>query len=271
MDENVGINIMKKLPISAIVVGFNEGDLLSSCFQGISFCDQILYFDLGSTDNSIEIASVYNVEIVHHVKVPGCEWIHAEYANKTKNEWVLITDPDEVIDPLLAEEINELFQNGISSEIGSILAPITYYFKNHRLLGTPWGGNKSKVLVVNNKRFDFLPNVHLGRILKDGYKSISVKHCDSVEIHHYWMRDFSSLFEKHLRYLVNEGKSRYVSGFRTNIVLVVIEPFKQFMYSFFYKKGYKDGLLGFSLSVFWAWYQTRALFALLLVQSNKQK
>ena len=93
-----------KLNISAIVVGYNEANLLGSCLNSISFCDEILYFDLGSTDDSIKIAKTSHATIINHEKVPGCEWIHSKYYQSTKHDWVLIIDPDEIINDLLINE-----------------------------------------------------------------------------------------------------------------------------------------------------------------------
>jgi glycosyltransferase involved in cell wall biosynthesis len=261
----------EKLPISAILVGYNEAKFLSSCFEGINFCDEILYFDLGSTDNSLEIAIKYGATIIQHERVLSCEWIHAKFADKTKHEWVLITDPDEVIDISLAQEINQLFNiKGIEKNVGAIMAPWIFYFRNKQLKGTPWGGTNKRVLLVNNKRFVFSAQIHVGRKLKDEYEYMDIPmKCHNV-IHHYWMQGYHKLLEKHLRYLKNEGEARYNSGLRTSLKQILKEPLKAFKISFFSKQGYKDGLLGFSLSVFWAWYQTSAQMALYRYQKSMQ-
>ncbi len=259
---------INKLPITAIVVGLNEGELLPKCFQGISFCSQVLYFDLGSLDNSIRIANDFGAEVIEHEKVPGCEWIHSKYANRTQFEWVLIIDPDEYIDPMLALEIEKKIKSIIPDNIGAFLVPIIYYFGNKKLNGTPWGGAKSKVLFVHNRRFQFTPNVHVGRKLKAGYSYEKIEFNSNNVIHHYWMRDFSKLFEKHKRYLENEGKARFAIGERTTLSKILICPFKHFYFSLIIKCGYKDRILGIFLSFFWAFYQTFALISLWKYQRN---
>jgi glycosyltransferase involved in cell wall biosynthesis len=252
----------EKLPISAIIVGYNESRFLPACFAGVSFCNEILYFDLGSSDNSIEIASNYGATVVQHERVLSCEWIHAKFVNKTKHEWVLITDPDEVVDFTLAAEISEWFKKGIPSTTGALLVPWLFYFKNHRLKGTAWGGANKRVLLVHNQRFSFTPQIHVGRKLNEGFEYMDMVFKQSNAVHHYWMQGYSKLLEKHLRYLKNEGAARYANGARSTVKQILMEPYRQFRYSFFTKKGFKDGLTGLFLSAFWAWYQTRALIAL---------
>jgi hypothetical protein len=76
------------------------------------------------------------------------------------------------------------------------------------------------------------------------------------------MQGYGSLLEKHLRYLKNEGSSRYNNGLRTSLKKIFLEPLTQFRYSYVTCNGYKDGLIGLFLSFFWAWYQTSALISL---------
>ena len=258
-----------KLPISAIVVGYNEAHLLDECLSSISFCDEMIYFDLNSSDNSIDIANKFHAKVIKHVRVPGCEWIHSSFADKTINDWVLITDPDEVIDSSLAEELIMLFENGISPEVGAIIAPCLFYFKGSKLQGTSWGGINKRVLIANNRRFIFTPHVHSGRKLKEGFKYLEIDFKLSNAVHHYWMQSYKKLFEKHFRYLKNEGEARYSIGLRTSVKKISMEPWRQFAYSYITKKGYIDGLTGLFLSVFWAWYQTFALISLYKLQRQK--
>lgn len=261
-----------KLPISALVVGYNEADLLSSSLSSLEFCDEIIYFDLGSSDNSINIALDYNANVINHSKVPGCEWIHAKYAYSTKHDWVLITDPDEVISSSLIQELKLCFEGGLLKEdIGSITVPWIFYFKKHRLKGTTWGGVNSRILLVNNKRFKFSPHVHRGRQLIDGFTNYSIDFKDLNFIAHYWMQSYRKLIEKHLRYLRNEGESRYSQGQRTSFWLIIKAPFKEFRYSFFLKEGYKDGLIGFFLSLFWALYESASQIKLRQYQNKRDE
>jgi glycosyltransferase involved in cell wall biosynthesis len=262
---------MDKLNISAIVVGLNEGDLLSKCLSGLSFCDEIVYFDLESTDNSIEIAKSYGAKIIKHEKVPGVEWIHAEYAKKLKHDWVLFTDPDEYIDPILQKEIITVFPY-LENHIGAIKVPIQFYFGMNQLKGTNWGGRNQRILMANTNRFIFEKRVHSGRILLENYEFYTIIYNKGNILHHYWMRNFKQLFEKHKRYLSKEGESRYNINNRINNPLeLFFVPLISFRNCFFQNKGYKDGYVGLFLSFFWAWYQTLANIELFKYQIKKNK
>jgi len=252
-----------KLPISAIVVGFNEGDLLRNCLPPLTACDELLYFDLGSKDDSIAVAQSFGATVIRHERVPAVEWFQAEYASRTRHPWILITDPDEVLAEGLINEIGGLLDRGsLDPEVGAVDAPWQFYFGRRRLQGTPWGGANKRTVLVHRDRFIFRPRVHTGREIRPGYRILELPPRASNLIHHYWMRDLPQLLEKHRRYLRQEGQSRFTRGERTSVAGLVAEPWRAFRYSFFAKGGYRDGFLGTFLSLFWAWYQTAARFEL---------
>jgi glycosyltransferase involved in cell wall biosynthesis len=260
----------EKLKISAIVVGYNEIKQLEGCLKSISFCDEIIYFDLGSTDGSTNLAEKYCTKIIQHEKVPGCEWIHAKYYKSTKYDWILIIDPDEVISNKLSLEIISIFNKNTNLDCtAAIEVPEKYYFRDQILIGTPWGIDKFRILIVNKNRFLFLPLVHLGRKVLNGYETFRINLNGDNFVHHFWMTSFFQLYQKHKRYLLNEGKSRFEAGQRVNIKLILYSPFKQFLVSFILMKGYKNLFIGLFLSLFWAWYQTSAAIRLYRIQKEQ--
>ena len=255
-----------------MVVGYNEEKLLPACLQAISFCDDIHYTDLGSTDGSLKIAEIFAQHIYHRAPVPSCEMIQTEVVHYTKNDWVIFVDPDEVVDETLATEIINRFEElTAQQEVGAIKVPWQFYFKRTRLRGTVWGGKNQKFFLVNKHRFTFDPVVHYGRKLKTGFTSttIELNKAETNVLHHYWMNSWKIFIRKHRRYLINEGIDRYNIGTRTSFKQVLCAPYNEFKRSFWTLKGYKDGLLGFFLSAFWAWYQTSAMLSLYKIQKQK--
>ena len=264
-----------KLPISAMVVGYNEAHFLKQCLASISFCDEIIYTDLGSTDNSLEIASRFTDKICHRDRalVPSCEMVQAELVHNLKNDWVIFIDPDEEVDISLAREITEKFDAfKHDDQLGAVMVPWQFYFARHKLKGTTWGGINTKFFLVNRKGFLFKPIVHYGRSLAEGYAELEIPFDGKLNVlHHYWMNSYSIFIKKHFRYLKNEGKNEYKRGRRTSIKIILLSPFKEFYYSLITKKGYKDYFIGIFLSAFWAYYRTSVLIGIFRVQQNKNR
>lgn len=265
------VNNKVKLPISAIVTGYNEGYILEDCLKSISFCDDIIYVDLKSADNSKEIATKQGATIIEHERVPMVEIIHEELQHKTKHDWILTIDPDERLSPEICLDIEELFEKGISDKIGAILVPCVYYYKKHRLVGTRWGGIHSRWLIFHKDRCKMSGIVHAGRTVSEPYEPYFIPFTGKNIDHHYWMLSFKQLKEKHSRYLKLEGESRNFMGFVASKKKILKRPLKAFHSCFIKDKGYKDGFYGFILSCFWAWYDTTAEIKLYKYQKQHRK
>ncbi len=258
-----------------MIVGYNEAHLLEDCLESVSFSDEIFYTDLGSTDDSIQVAERYTQNILHRerAKVPSCEMVQTEVVHLTKNEWVIFIDPDERVDKSLAEEIGRRFQDFSRNEkLGAVMVPWQFYFKRKKLKGTVWGGENTKYFLVHKKRFIFEPIIHYGRKLAVGFSSNEVSNNGSNNLlHHYWMNSYKDFIRKHSRYLKNEGKDQYKLGRRVSQKEALLKPVTSFKECFINKKGYKDGFVGLFLSFFWAFYSTRIAFDILKLQNNLKR
>ena len=149
------------------------------------------------------------------------------------------------------------------------MVPWQFYFKQHRLKGTVWGGLNKKYFMVNRNRFQFEPIVHYGRKLLPtfSYTEILFNGANNV-LHHYWMEDFYVFINKHKRYLKNEGRDQFNQGLRLTYKELIITPFKEFYFCFITKKGFKDLFVGFTLSLFWAFYKTVIAMDIYLIQQK---
>jgi len=90
--------------ISAIILAKNAEEIIADCLDSISFCDEIIVIDDGSTDRTSEIAKRMNATVY-----PLVERNFAERRNyglrKAKGKWILYIDTDERISSELREEI----------------------------------------------------------------------------------------------------------------------------------------------------------------------
>ncbi|RTZ02919.1 glycosyltransferase family 2 protein [Flavobacterium sp. RSP49] len=265
---------MSKLPISAFIISKNEGHLLENCIKSILFCDEIIVVDLESTDNTVEIAKKYGAKVLTIPTIPVGEMIYHKHINITKYKWVLMTDPDEVTTLDLAKDTQNVFHSiKDNSKMGAVFVPIIYFFKSSPLKGTSWGGVKHRAFLFHKERIIIKPIVHTGIALKEGFLSHYIIYNGKNNIDHYWMSGYRQIFEKHLRYLKNEGKSRFVQGYSITLSKILKIPFQQFFNCYIRSRGFKDGFVGLFLSLFRAWYFTVAnieLYKYQRKQTNNQ-
>jgi glycosyltransferase involved in cell wall biosynthesis len=99
--------LTEKASLAVLMLSFNEAIHLPRCLDHIQgFAQQIFLVDSGSTDGTVEIASGRGVHVLQHPfqnYARQFQW-GLENAPITA-DWVMRLDPDEIIEPDLAEEI----------------------------------------------------------------------------------------------------------------------------------------------------------------------
>jgi glycosyltransferase involved in cell wall biosynthesis len=120
---------MNNLPISAIILTFNEEKNIDACLQSIIGCvGEIIVVDSYSTDATLTLAKKYTDKIYQH---PYIDYAHQrKWAQNLpmKYDWVLHLDADEYIDEQLAQEITTCFQFHV--DVDGFIMPRKVIFRN---------------------------------------------------------------------------------------------------------------------------------------------
>jgi len=121
------------MKISGIVLVKNEEDLIGDCLESLSWVDEIIVIDNGSTDKTVEIAKGRGAIIAKSLK-GGFSDMRNLGAKKASGEWLLYVDADERVTPLLKKEIEETLKTGGNS---AYAIPRRNIFLGHEMR---WGG-----------------------------------------------------------------------------------------------------------------------------------
>lgn len=240
------------IKITAIIVTLNEDRYLEKCLNRLSFCDQIIVYDMYSTDSSVEIAKKFKAEIRYHQRVPAVESVRKEAAGSSKNEWIIFLDPDEI----LPENIGKIFGEIIIKvpDLGVVYLPWQFYFNGKPLTFTIWGFGRKKAFLFHRKRCRFSKDVHNGYQLLDSYKSIELSDIKEHGVDHYWNNSYKQLFAKHIRYIKTDGQARYNQGQRFSWITLAKETCYGLKINLIDYNGLQNGFTGFFLSLFYSWY-----------------
>ncbi len=262
MEEN------KRLPVSVLIGTCNEAHLLRQCLDSVQWCDEIMVVDLASGDHPEQMLRGHE-QLERYHRVARIEDIFPVFIPRLKHQWVLLIDPDEVLDPELQQQL-QAFIPQAPEDAGRINTPIRYYFKKHALKGTVWGGRRIGRLLIHRQRVRISDTVHTAITLKEDFRTHKIRHAGNNVDHHYWMSGWKQLIEKHRRYLEGEGLNMYREGKRFNLAKQLWSGIQAFKESFITCKGYLDGFTGLALSIFWAWYQVGKWRSLRLHQRSLQ-
>jgi glycosyltransferase involved in cell wall biosynthesis len=238
---------MNKLPISALLASCNEGHLIEDCLKSLQFCDEIYFVNLGSTDNSVEIAQKYATVIEEFHKVPRIEDVHPVYIPKLKHDWFILIDPDERIRPELAEDIKKYIQN--PEPFKSIIrAYLWYYFKGKKLKGGPYKEAVRGRLLFCRPGINISDEVHSGITTKPGFGMTVIPFTGKNYDEHLWCNSWTQLKDKHTRYAKGEGKVLYQEGKRFSWVKLIYKTIQAFWVAFIKQEYYRDGFTGLKFS-----------------------
>ncbi|MBM4140568.1 MAG: glycosyltransferase family 2 protein [Nitrospira sp.] len=96
--------LLEKIPLSVAIIVKNEEMNLPECLKSVSFADDIVVVDSGSTDRTVEIAKEFGCRVfIEDWKGYGPQKNSA--VDKCKHEWVLVVDADERIPEETKNEI----------------------------------------------------------------------------------------------------------------------------------------------------------------------
>jgi glycosyltransferase involved in cell wall biosynthesis len=253
---------------TGFVVTFNESRRLSHCLESLQWCDQLIVVDLGSKDDSIDIAERWKAEVIHHRRVPVVEEIRRKAPKFSRHNWIVFLDPDEVFPRGSAHLIRRVAYS--DGKIGGIVLPWVFYVKEKPLGCTIWGGTHSTMRVVHRDRVHFADYVHRGIELREGYRSENLSIEEVGHIRHFWVDSYAEMFRKHWRYVKKEGEAKFVRGYRFTWRRWIYETIEAARHNLVECHGLQGGARGLFLSLFYAWYVSMGFLSLGIYQKYRK-
>ena len=95
------------MKISITLITLNSEKTLKSVLEAVSWADEIVLVDSGSTDKTLEIARQFNAKIVYRA-FDGYGSQKNFATSQASNDWILSLDDDEILTPKLQQEIQNL-------------------------------------------------------------------------------------------------------------------------------------------------------------------
>lgn len=119
--------------LSVIILSKNESERITSCIRQVSWADEILVIDNGSTDDTTLRAKIAGATVIHS-RYTDFSALRTLGKDIAKSDWVLYIDADETVNELLVKEIQYVINT-----FNSKSSPRAYSIpRKNFYLGFPW-------------------------------------------------------------------------------------------------------------------------------------
>lgn len=226
--------------ISVTILVKNGARRLKEVLDALTRYDDIVLYDTGSTDATLDIAKTYPNVCIFKAPFTGFGPSHNAAAHLAKHDWILSIDSDEVVSSELADAIENISFD--SRTVYSL--PFQNYYNGKQIKWCGWYPEEH-IRLYNRKTTTFSEAmVHEG-VISTGLRVIKLPH----PVFHYPYESISDFLVKMERYSTLFAQQYYKK--RTSSPWIAfIHGAAAFSKSFILKKGFLGGYEGFLISAY---------------------
>jgi len=237
---------LEKLPISACIIARNEAHQLRRCIGALSFVDEIIVLDSGSSDGTADLARSLGAKVFVE------EWRgnvrqKARCTELASHDWVLNVDADEELSAELQQEISEFIAKSESGFSGCTLPRKTRYLGKFIEHSGWWPEHLLRLFDRRKARWVGRdPHGHVeveGRIFRF-----------RQPLYHFNYENLAHHLDKVNRYTTTLAEGLKAEGRRFRLVDALFRPPLRFLRMYLLRQGFRDGWRGFVLAVIGAFY-----------------
>jgi glycosyltransferase involved in cell wall biosynthesis len=255
--------------VSILLLTHNEAGNLPRCLEALTWCDDIVAIDSGSTDHSVDILNSFNVRVLRR---PFDDFARQRNfgleEGAFRHEWVLHLDADEVVTPEFVAALDTLKpKEGVDG----------YYVPSKNILFGRWLKHAGmwpsyQARLGHRERMRFK---QVGHGQREDLPSDRMAVFDEPYLHYNFSHGMKRWLEKHIRYardeaklLVDVGASKVGSGERGGAadgrrrlkrlaagVPLFLRPLARFFFVYLWRQGFRDGRAGLAYAMMLSVYE----------------
>ncbi|HUC38086.1 MAG TPA: hypothetical protein VMR97_13310 [Acidimicrobiales bacterium] len=232
-----------------IYVTCDENRALEKSLSHLPPSQPVTILDVGSSQDAGSVTKGRPVRVLRCKWGPIAEEVLRDNWAVLPEGWLLRLDPDEWIERSAFGPLTNLALTSPPS-VGAYRLSRVNLYRERPLRGTVWGQSDCQTRVFRKGTARYSGVVHeppsiLGRIV-DAPQDYAIVHD--------WVSSRADMWEKHLRYVQLERMARREAGQQAGAWKCLLLSAKAFVFSFWSRRGYLDGLRGLGLSVFYGFY-----------------
>lgn len=224
-----------KVPLSVAIITKNEEERLPECLASVSFADEVVVVDSGSTDRTVEIARAFGAA-VYAETWQGFGRQKQLAIDRCHNPWVLVLDADERVGAEAQEEIRRV--------VAGSGASVAYSFPRQNFFSGRWirhmGWWPDRVVRLFKKEHGWVsPHLVHESVLVDGPVGELAN-----PIIHLTNRDLHHTLEKINAYSTAGAEELFLQGRKASVFTPILRFAWTFVHNYFFRLGFLDGSQG---------------------------
>ena len=227
-------------PISATLITYNEERNIADALQSVSWADEIVVVDSGSNDATLEICRRFTGKVTHR------DWTgYVDQKNFAvdiaRHDWIFALDADERPSPMLRREIQDLARSGFHKAGYKI--PRLAFFMGRWIRHGDWYPDYQLRL------FDRRCGKWEGGRVHESVKTAGEPGFLKGEIHHYTYPSLSDYLRRLETYSTLAALDYQQKGKAAGPLRLLANPLAIFLKAYLLKRGFLDGMPGFTVAV----------------------
>ena len=233
--------------ISVIILTKNEEQNIGRCIESLKWCDEIIVINDNSTDGTIEAINKLNnkkIRVIQHSLNNDFSQARNFGLEKAKNDWVLFIDSDERVSEALEFEISSILSNWANKANNEYSG---FYIKRFDSI---W--NKELKHGESGIKILRLAKKNAGRWIGRVHEKWQIKgKLDTLKnpLIHYPHQTITEFLEEINFYTNVRAEELYSKNTKTYWWLVFLYPVSKFIFNYFIKKGFLDGVNGLVFAI----------------------
>ena len=229
----------EKISLSVAIITKNEEKNLPECLKSVSFADDVVVVDSGSTDGTVEIAQEFGCRVfIEDWKGDGPQKNSA--IEKCIYDWVLIIDADERVPAETKKRIMQIIRD--NGEKGDAISfPRKNFFRGRWIKHCGWWPDTVIRLVKKNQgRFE--------SITHGKWRTSGTVVAVNSPIEHFIFHNYADMLNVLEVRSTDMARELYDEGRRANALTPLIHGFAMFTKVYFLRLGFLDGFDGFVIA-----------------------
>ena len=222
-------------PISAALITFNEEINIRGALESVSWTDEIVVVDSGSSDATLEICRSFTDRVFHR-DWSGFVDQKTFAVEKARHDWILSLDADERLSPTLIAEIQGLRRSGFSAPGYRI--PRAAFFMGRWIRHGDWYPDYQLRL------FDRRKGRWQGGRVHESVKTQGAPGLLEGEILHYTYRNLAAYLDRLETYSTLAAADYRQRGKKSSGWKLAGHPLATFIKTYILKRGFQDGAPG---------------------------